>query len=404
MSRVEPIKYFESKVHFARKVLNEKLYEISDPTVFKFIVYLLRYKKLTFCLQIVLGLLHLSGLVHSFYGKFKVFYDLNDIDSAIFKFVDSFSNVLLVLSNTFVTFNIFHGTVLCDVAYYLHYNRFSNKQHEPVFVFSKGMVALHLLTLLPLTINCYVIAFQTGWKFYQYILARDIEYWFFNFVSSGTVAFAQKIKNKFSDINQLLSEIESEFIVTDVVDDPNTIDNITTISKCLEKLEFIKEHHNALCDLLDRFNKAFKAGLVMIVLSINGNILWNVTVLIEFTTEKRLINGMDISVFVSVSYILMILVTCFQAALIAVVGEHLAEEGQATSRICYHLLNKFPYFTENKSAAVIRKEICGLLDQAKSRNVTLNAGGFFSMNWGILGSIGSTVATYSIVIMQFVLK
>lgn len=85
-------------------------------------------------------------------------------------------------------------------------------------------------------------------------------------------------------------------------------------------------------------------------------------------------------------------------------GESLEEEGERTSRICYTFLNKLNGNIKTENDILVQKELKFLLDQSKSRKICLHAGGFFKLNWGILGSITSTVATYSIVIIQFLLK
>lgn len=90
--------------------------------------------------------------------------------------------------------------------------------------------------------------------------------------------------------------------------------------------------------------------------------------------------------------------------MLAFVGENLEEEGQRTSRICYRLLNKMGRQLKTENENLIVEELNFLLDHSKSRKICLHAGGFFKLNWGILGSVTSTVATYSVVIIQFILK
>ncbi|XP_048516928.1 uncharacterized protein LOC109535824 isoform X2 [Dendroctonus ponderosae] len=93
-----------------------------------------------------------------------------------------------------------------------------------------------------------------------------------------------------------------------------------------------------------------------------------------------------------------------QGALAAWVGEQLAEEGYRTTKICLSLLHSLPINLSSANGKLIEKELYLLLDQSRSRKIGLYAGGSFQLDFGILGSITSTVATYSIVIIQFLLK
>lgn len=92
-----------------------------------------------------------------------------------------------------------------------------------------------------------------------------------------------------------------------------------------------------------------------------------------------------------------------QAAVVAFVGEGLEEEGERTTRLCFTLLNQLNH-SQSKTEPLVARELHFILEHSRARKICLHAGGFFRLNWGILGSITSTVATYSIVIIQFLLK
>lgn len=71
--------------------------------------------------------------------------------------------------------------------------------------------------------------------------------------------------------------------------------------------------------------------------------------------------------------------------------------------MCYQLLNSLPTLPTEHSQ-LVEKQLNILLDQSRYGRVRLHAGNFFKMDFGILGSIAATVATYSIVIIQILLK
>ncbi|XP_048516910.1 uncharacterized protein LOC109547032 isoform X2 [Dendroctonus ponderosae] len=100
----------------------------------------------------------------------------------------------------------------------------------------------------------------------------------------------------------------------------------------------------------------------------------------------------------------MMLMSMGQGAIAAWAGEQLAEEGTRTTKICYQLLNSVPSNMSSETKIHVEKQLRLLLEQSKSHKVSVHAGGFFQVNFGILGSIASTVTTYSIVIVQFLLK
>lgn len=86
------------------------------------------------------------------------------------------------------------------------------------------------------------------------------------------------------------------------------------------------------------------------------------------------------------------------------VGEKLKDEGQNTTKYCYTLQSKLPAYSQSETHDLIEKQLNQLLDESKSRLVCLHAGGCISITWGILGTIASTVTTYCIVIIQFLVK
>ncbi|XP_066152034.1 uncharacterized protein [Euwallacea fornicatus] len=172
----------------------------------------------------------------------------------------------------------------------------------------------------------------------------------------------------------------------------------------LQHFQAITNHHNNMCNILDKFNSISKAFLVTSMVCITSNLLFNFTAIMLYAVKRVVLGGFDALLLVMVTHTIFTITSVGQAAVTAFVGERLEDEGRRTSRICYTFLNKLNRKLKSENDHLIFKEVKFLLDQSKSRKISLHAGGFFKLNWGILGSITSTVATYSIVIIQFLLK
>ncbi|XP_030766250.1 uncharacterized protein LOC115890218 [Sitophilus oryzae] len=92
------------------------------------------------------------------------------------------------------------------------------------------------------------------------------------------------------------------------------------------------------------------------------------------------------------------------AVLLASSGENVEKENKKTVRRCCHNLNKLAASLETENHARMIAQINILLDLIVLRKPLVSASGFFDINFRVLGFILSTVTTYSIVIIQFLLN
>lgn len=103
---------------------------------------------------------------------------------------------------------------------------------------------------------------------------------------------------------------------------------------------------------------------------------------------------------------LLLLIVTFQgqAFLFSFYGEQITKEGEKTTRTCFYLLNKVPFQPKNDDEKLVIDELKLFAFQSYSHIPCLSAGGFFDVNFRVLGLMISSVTSYLMVIIQFLLR
>ncbi|KAH1020506.1 hypothetical protein HUJ04_010151 [Dendroctonus ponderosae] len=257
--------------------------------------------------------------------------------------------------------------------------------------FSRWLSILYVLVIIFIPFNIAAIVLQYEAGKVKYPIALSTEYWCFNLTIGLLSCIIHYIKEIFENANSFLTDrILANFYFTGKIIN----------SVIINDMRFITKHHNNICNLLDDFNNAFTPLMAFVLLALNVLILWDFGMIILLRTK------LSTEVIHTHVYIFGVagLIVFGQGAIAAWAGEQLAEEGTRTTKICYQLLNSVPSNMSSETKIHVEKQLRLLLEQSKSHKVSVHAGGFFQVNFGILGSIASTVTTYSIVIVQFLLK
>lgn len=95
----------------------------------------------------------------------------------------------------------------------------------------------------------------------------------------------------------------------------------------------------------------------------------------------------------------MLIYPLFQISLtaLAVAGNNISTEATQTSIICYRLNN----MNVSVKYDLIKEELRLIAQQTLFRNTRLNAFGFFTVNFTMIGFIVTNVTSYIIVAIQF---
>jgi len=68
-----------------------------------------------------------------------------------------------------------------------------------------------------------------------------------------------------------------------------SVNGKTNMDKCLYTLREITGHHEKVCDLLDSVNDKFLPLLVLIIVSVTLNALYDITMMLEFTLKSTIL-------------------------------------------------------------------------------------------------------------------
>ncbi|KAL1501904.1 hypothetical protein ABEB36_007138 [Hypothenemus hampei] len=342
--------------------------------------------------NVAIGLIiifHFSILIYSGNGKLQLYKKANRLtENGVILFVNILRNILLATMNTI-------GTIWI-VKNYISSLPIANCRTRLL-----GRVTFFQMTgLVPLVFCIYFIGDQVGWSIYKYFVPEELWFFVMHLMICKYIVVASRIKKNFNGVNRRLAK----FMNNDDSSESYSINIITFKNHQVmyDRIQQLNYRFNEFCNVLDKFNELFKGVVVMGMICIMMNILYNCTMLIEHIGNPYY--RYKVKLAAAVSQPLMAIVSVGQAAAIAFIGESLQEEGEHTIRLCFMILNKLNKNLQWDSNLSTKEQIRFLLNQSKSRKVCLHAGGFFKLNWGILGAITTTVATYSIVIIQFLLK
>ncbi|XP_019768793.2 uncharacterized protein LOC109543498 isoform X2 [Dendroctonus ponderosae] len=346
------------------------------PLELRLLSALLQRKRLARAVALGALLLHLGSLLHSLQGKYWVYSRASQLRNDVVIFINTVSDLLLVSVNVLGLLPLLGSPFLLELL------RFCTAPLEvlgPSRACSPWINLLRFGPLLPIVTGGCLFSRNAGWASYQYFLGRQVWYYVMNLVVCAFICAALQLKWQFTRINDFLGRGGGASAA---------------------QLQLVAARFNGLCNLLDEFNRTFKALMVLVVMCVTGSVLHNCTSLIEYAAKPK---GAAVKLATFLTQPLFALTTVGQAAVVAFVGEGLEEEGERTTRICFTLLNQLDH-AQGKSEPLVARELRFILEHSRARKICLHAGGFFRLNWGILGSITSTVATYSIVIIQFLLK
>lgn len=406
-----------------------------EPFELKLLLFSLNHKRVSNLVKVVLTTINISGFIYCIIGKSILYNNFDHFNNDVVMFINCLDDLVLAVVNILGVLYFAGNSFMLELLTFVSKEKFPQKKRRKGF--ARFIHLLRVVPIIPLCIDFYYFGYKVGWTIYRYFLPRDLWFYLFNLQLCSFSCLTNKVNCHFVATNDHLESlgkpIHSNLVYIPggerIINKSNLSSNQITIDS--KELSGIIKHYDYLCNLLDKFNRFVKPYLVASVLCIIVNILYDCTTLIQYGAKPRVINGIETKVFVFIVESMMAIIAVVrnhllksiqdflkiidndqfidfylqgQAALPAMIGEYLQEESQRTTSICYSMLNKLNRNPKKETDRDLISDINFLLEMSKSRKICIHAGGFFHLNWGILGSIISTVATYCIVIIQFLLK
>ncbi|XP_066248789.1 uncharacterized protein [Euwallacea similis] len=362
------------------------------PSEVRVLLAVVKYKRFSIYFRAMLITFHTVGFIYSVIGKCRIYDGLGQFNNGVVKFVNCFSDFLL-FSLTFMSIKKMSKiTLFTDLIAFATSKNVLRPQDEcPVLIMLIWL--LRLVIVVPIAINIYFLWYLIGWNMYQYYLIRDLQYWLHNLLMVMYVFFILRLRQCFRNLNYYLKDASESFLTSKTIS--GSLNSIARFpvktSDYLNNLKAIDRIFNHLCDFVDKMNYKAKSIVTIMVLCIIGNVFYDCTILIEFGFKPKVIQGIETTPFIFSTHFLLISISSAQIALAAYIGEALQEAGQKLTGTCYYVIGKLPLQVKTEIDALIEKQLRFVLEVSQSRQVCARAGGFFCMNWSILGAIASTV-------------
>ncbi|XP_060531334.1 uncharacterized protein LOC132704983 [Cylas formicarius] len=374
------------------------------------LLFLLRSRRATKCVVAVYVVAILTGYGYSAYGKQTKLYDQVN---PVVRVIDHAAHVILTVSNLTVALQVARFRKLCDVlrSTVIDGKRRSRPRDKSRSV-ATFVAAFDCFIFVLLVGDVVFLLRAVGFAFLRYYIARDVQFYMFHVSLLLVMEVGIKIAAKFRDLNASLTRIEERYFSVDAV----RVTDRVLLSRgkkmvCvydpdafLSGLTRLEALHNELCNVVDQYNERFGIVLLFAVMYIVANILWDVTVIMEYFIRNTRIGGTYIGYTVSINYGAWIVASLGQTILMAHVGHLLRTENQKTVVYCYSFLNKLPIDTNEGIITMVRSKLLLLAEQVRRRHPLIKAGGFIPVDLGILNVVVSNVATNTIVAVQFLFK
>ncbi|XP_019759536.1 uncharacterized protein LOC109537322 [Dendroctonus ponderosae] len=379
------------------------------PFEIRLLLLSLHYKTFFKIFQIILIILNVSGFIVCIIGRLALYHKSEYFKNEMVIFISCFSDFLLVFVSIMGVVGFIRSAFIVKLFTFLSKRKFTPKESNSSH--SRIICAMRLAPLAPILVEGFFLQDRVGWHLHQYFVPRSIWLYCLNLMVCTCAQLVDKINIHFIGMNDYLEELGRDcpfahqrvFYIPKFYTRKNRIS--PELSCSIRDLLTLSRHYTVLCNLIDRFNCFIKAFLAIMLITAIVNILYNCTVLISFGTKPKSGNTLLYSnIFVFAIQSMSALSTVGQIAVSSLIGEKLQGQGERTASLCYTFLNKINNSKQYPCDQLVVQEITFLLDQSKTRKLCLHAGGFFQVNWGLLGAVTSTVSTYCIVIMQFVSK
>ncbi|VEN46238.1 unnamed protein product, partial [Callosobruchus maculatus] len=211
--------------------------------------------------------------------------------------------------------------------------------------------------------------------------------------------------NQFKALNDHLSLfIGRVYLSTGINNTSNTINDLyqTTIECRVLRIKKLKRLHNLLCDILESFNGVF--GPIILLEAICAMILivpYTLGFVYFFGYMEYGLN--DIWVMAMVNGLHLIIQSVVKLFALAAVGQLVYGEAHTTIAICYRSINELEA-THLQGLHLIEKELLHLIQQVHIRNPKVAASSFFDVNFSMSGFVITSVTSYIIVTLQFMIQ
>ncbi|XP_050298704.1 uncharacterized protein LOC126737734 [Anthonomus grandis grandis] len=211
-----------------------------------------------------------------------------------------------------------------------------------------------------------------------FLFSSSYVYFFLHFLLSTIIGnMAIILKNKFQEINNLLSSYEA--------------DQSITVIKGSKK---VKDLYAAMIQIVERFNELFGPQLFLMGMHCSSQILqWSVALVYSmFASNDEADDFVTIRMVVGVIYIVLMLIWLGVTMFCCDIA---VEESEEIITISYRLQLKYPVFSEPY------QNIRNLLYLINNSKVKFTAMDYYDINRSTMFDLIGTTATYFVVLIQF---
>lgn len=295
------------------KLAREEAFEL------KLLLFSLNHKRVSNIVKVVLTIINVSGFIYCISGKSILYNNYDHFNNDVVIFINCLDDLVLAVVNVLGVLFFAGNAFMKEMLQFVSKEKFPQKKHRKGF--ARFINLLRVVPIIPLCLDFYYFGYKVGWNIYKYFLPRDLWFYLFNLQLCSFSCLTNKLNCHFVATNDHLESlgkpIDNNLVYIPsagerIINKSNFSSNQITIDP--KELSSIIKHYDYLCNLLDKFNRFVKPYLVVSVLCIIVNILYDCTTLIQYGAKPRVINGTETKIFVFTVESMM--------AIIAVVRNH----------------------------------------------------------------------------------
>lgn len=281
------------KILIIKKSL-ETLFQDDKPPELLVMILATSYRKTARFVQFVLVLSLMYFFIYCAYGKLLINSQMAQMHNDLLAFVTFVDDFLLVTANIIGIIGITQSTPLIRV--FRRILRIKTLQQKGSVTFKVYLTMQFLLPLISTIFGFYFFGTYFKWSVHKLYVPKDLCYSGVNLTVIAIASLVNKTRERLTAFNDQLEVFCKRYdrsLKTFKFED-------------VYRLKNLQNYYDTLCKLIKQLNQHTSTILMVIGTCIIVDVLYNVTLLIEFGIKPKIIDGIDlnaISIFLQSIYL-----------------------------------------------------------------------------------------------------
>lgn len=267
------------KILIIKKYLGT-LFQDDNPPELLVMILATSYKKTATLVQLLLVSTLTYFFIYCAYGKLLLYSQMAQMHNTLMAFVGFVDDLLLVTSNIIGIIGITQSSSLIKV--FRSILRIKTLQKKGSVTFKVYLTLLFLLPLASIIFGFCFFGRHFKWSDHKLYVPRDLCFTGVNLTVIAIASLVNKTRERFTAFNDQLEAFCKRYCSS------------LKPSEDVYRLKNLQNYYDTLCKLIKQLNQHTSIILTIIGTCITVEVLYNVTIIIEFGIKPKIIHGIDL--------------------------------------------------------------------------------------------------------------